>query len=57
MNASEKLAWEQELWDEFAADRYASDAAHYPVVGIVGCYVPTNSDVTGRYGPMRISNR
>ena len=36
MNASEKLAWEQELWDEFSADRFASNAAHCPVIGIIG---------------------
>lgn len=40
MNSREKLAWEQELWDEFAADGYAAtmggNATHYPVVGIVG---------------------
>lgn len=40
MNSSEKLAWEQELWDEFAADGYEATlkggSAHYPVVGIVG---------------------
>ena len=36
MNSSEKLAWEQELWDEFSADAFASGADHVPVVGIVG---------------------
>ena len=36
MNASEKLAWEQELWDEFAAEKYAGNETQYPVVGIVG---------------------
>lgn len=40
MNSSEKLAWEQELWDEFSAPGYAEvqagGTAHYPVVGIVG---------------------
>ena len=49
MNASEKLAWEQELWDEFAADRYVSDAAHYPVVGIVGML---RSNKLGRNGTL-----
>ena len=49
MNASEKLAWEQELWDEFAAERYASDAAHYPVVGIVGML---RSNKFGRNGTL-----
>ena len=24
MDSGEKIAWEQELWDEFAADRYAA---------------------------------
>jgi len=40
MNSSEKLDWEQTLWDEFAADRYAESKTDntviYPVVGIVG---------------------
>ena len=40
MNSTEKLAWEQELWDEFGAPRYAAaqtdPTAVYPVVGIVG---------------------
>ena len=40
MNSSEKLAWEQELWDEFSAAGYQATlegtSTHYPVVGIVG---------------------
>ena len=40
MNSREKLAWEQELWDEFAADGFnktqSGISTHYPVVGIVG---------------------
>ena len=40
MSSSEKLAWEQELWDEFAAAGYNDIQnginSHYPVVGIVG---------------------
>lgn len=41
MNSREKLAWEQELWNEFAAEGYAASqagdlTARYPVVGIVG---------------------
>lgn len=40
MNSEEKLAWEQELWDEFSASRfqqYQSDKTIiFPVVGIVG---------------------
>ena len=40
MNASEKLDWEQTLWDEFAAARFEAaqndPTAIYPVVGIVG---------------------
>lgn len=35
MNSREKLEWEQELWDEFAAEGYAG-GDRYPVVGIVG---------------------
>lgn len=40
MNSSEKLAWEDELWNEFSAAKYASSLTDntviYPVVGIVG---------------------
>lgn len=40
MNSKEKLAWEQELWDEFSAYGYnetqKGTSTHYPVVGIVG---------------------
>lgn len=35
MNSKEKLAWEQELWNEFSAAGYASDS-YYPVIGAVG---------------------
>ncbi len=39
MNSKEKLAWEQELWDEFSVKGYNSpeeDKEWYPVIGIVG---------------------
>ena len=36
MDSGEKIAWEQELWDEYAAGRFAAGAAHVPIVGIVG---------------------
>ena len=41
MNSSEKLAWEQELWDEFSASAHAYNMGsekkeHVPIVGIVG---------------------
>lgn len=40
MNTAEKLAWERELWDEFAAEKYAQSlldpSVIYPTVGIVG---------------------
>lgn len=40
MNSQEKLAWEQELWNEFAEAGYQAtingNNTHYPVVGIVG---------------------
>lgn len=40
MNSTEKLAWEQELWDEFSAAGFQATqngtSTHYPVVGIVG---------------------
>lgn len=35
MNSKEKLAWEQELWDEFSASRLA-EGVRYPVIGAVG---------------------
>ncbi len=35
MNSKEKLAWEQELWDEFSSAKYAA-GENYPVVGVVG---------------------
>ena len=35
MNSAEKLVWEDELWNEFSAERFASGQI-YPVVGIVG---------------------
>lgn len=40
MNSSEKLDWEQELWDEFSAGGYANSltdpTAVFPIIGIVG---------------------
>ena len=40
MNSAEKLAWEDELWDEFSATRYEASLTDntviYPVIGIVG---------------------
>jgi iron complex outermembrane receptor protein len=40
MNSQEKLAWEQELWDEFSSAGYElvqnGISAHYPIVGVVG---------------------
>ena len=36
MNSQEKLAFEQELWDEFSAPYFNTPNAQYPVVGIVG---------------------
>ena len=35
MNSKQKLAWEQELWDEFSAGGF-TNGSYYPVVGIVG---------------------
>ncbi|MBO5194881.1 MAG: SusC/RagA family TonB-linked outer membrane protein, partial [Bacteroidales bacterium] len=35
MNSKEKLAWEQELWDEFSAAGYKT-SGYYPRVGIIG---------------------
>ena len=42
MNSREKLAWEQELWDEFSADGFAK-GTYFPKVGIVG-------QIRGGYG-------
>ena len=40
MNSSEKLSWEDELWNEFSAAKYAASLTDntviYPVVGIIG---------------------
>lgn len=40
MNSAEKLAWEDELWNEFSAKKYEEsledNTVVYPVVGIVG---------------------
>lgn len=40
MTSAEKLSWEQELWDEFSADKYQAsktdNTVFYPIVGIVG---------------------
>lgn len=35
MNATEKLAWEQQLWDQFSAPGFASKD-YYPTIGLVG---------------------
>lgn len=40
MNSSEKLSWEQELWDEFSASGYekslSDNTAVFPIIGLVG---------------------
>ncbi len=40
MNSAEKLAWEQELWDEFSAAKYekslTDNSVIFPVIGVVG---------------------
>lgn len=40
MNSEEKLAWEQELWDEFSAEKYerslTDNTVIFPVIGVVG---------------------
>ena len=40
MNSAEKLAWEQELWDEFSAEKYekslTDNSVIFPVIGVVG---------------------
>lgn len=47
MNASEKIDWEQELWNEFSAPNYASGNGWVPIVGIVGM---VNADKIGKGG-------
>ena len=42
MNSKEKLAWEQELWDEFSSEGYVN-GGYYPKVGIIG-------QIRGGYG-------
>lgn len=36
MNANEKLAYEQGLWEEFSAPGFAEGKGNYPVIGIIG---------------------
>ncbi|MDD3036515.1 SusC/RagA family TonB-linked outer membrane protein [Bacteroides sp.] len=36
MNAQEKLAYEQGLWDEFSASGFEAGKTDYPVIGVVG---------------------
>lgn len=40
MNSKDKLAWEQNLWDEFSAAKYdaskTDNSIFYPIVGVVG---------------------
>lgn len=47
MSASEKIDWEQQLWDEFSAENYASGKGWYPVIGITGM---VNADKIGKGG-------
>ncbi len=40
MNSSEKLAWEQEIWDEFSQSKYLEslddNSVFFPIIGVVG---------------------
>lgn len=40
MNSTEKLAWEQEIWDEFSQSKYLEslndNSVFFPVIGVVG---------------------
>lgn len=49
MNSREKLAWEQELWDEFSAAKFAS-GDRYPIVGIVGMIRAGKEEFAGMSG-------
>ena len=46
MNSREKLAWEQELWDQYSAGGFKS-GTYYPVVGIVGMIRAGKDDFKG----------
>lgn len=46
MNSSEKIAWEQELWDEYAKKGY-EEGSYYPVVGLVGMVRSGKGDFSG----------
>lgn len=46
MNSREKLAWEQELWDEFSAEGF-STGSYYPVIGVVGMIRSGYGDYAG----------
>lgn len=46
MNSKEKLAWEQELWDEFSAEGFAN-GSYYPVIGAVGMIRSGYGDYAG----------
>ncbi|WEK17497.1 MAG: SusC/RagA family TonB-linked outer membrane protein [Candidatus Pedobacter colombiensis] len=35
MNSTEKLAWEQQLWDQFSLDGF-TNKGYYPTIGLVG---------------------
>ncbi len=46
MNSQEKLAWEQELWDEFSAKGFA-EGKDYPIIGAVGMIRSGYGDYNG----------
>ena len=54
MNSAEKLAWEDELWDEFSAAKYqkslTDNTVIYPIVGIVGQIRAGVGDFAGMKG-------
>ncbi len=61
MNSSEKLAWEDELWNEFSAKKYAESLTDntivYPVVGIVGQIRSGSGDFASMKGDIDAQDR
>ncbi|WEK34246.1 MAG: SusC/RagA family TonB-linked outer membrane protein [Candidatus Pseudobacter hemicellulosilyticus] len=46
MNSQEKIAWEQQLWDDFSRQGYNNNS-YYPVVGLVGMVRSGKGDFAG----------
>lgn len=61
MNSAEKLAWEQELWDEFSASGYSQSLTSpntiFPIVGIIGQIRAGVGDFSGMKGDTEAQDR